>query len=57
MSISGIITLMMNRYLVVTPTGKIMMFYVKACAKIFAGENEIKELIIDTESGQYVERL
>lgn len=47
----------MIRYLVVTPTGKIMMFSIKECAMLFAGDSEIKELIIDTESGHYVERL
>lgn len=48
---------MMNRYLVVTDSGKLMMFYIKSCADLYAGKNEVKELIYDKDSGQYVERV
>jgi len=32
------------------------MFWVRACAELFANGGEIKELIYDEASGNYVER-
>lgn len=47
---------MNSRYLIVKD-GKIMMFWVKACAEIYANGGEIKELIYDADSQNYVERV
>lgn len=47
---------MVNRYLVVTDEGAVMMFYIKACALLYAGKNEVKELIYDEDNRNYVER-
>jgi hypothetical protein len=47
---------MNSRYLIVKD-GKIMMFWVKACAEIYANGNQVKELIYDADSRNYVERL
>ena len=44
-----------SRYLVVN-NGRITMFWVRACAELFANGGEIKELIYDEASGNYVER-
>ncbi len=47
---------MKSRYLVVN-NGRIMMFWVRACAELFANGGEIKELIYDADSRNYVERV
>jgi len=45
-----------SRYLIVKE-GKIMMFWIRACAEIYANGCEVKELIYDADNRHYVERL
>lgn len=47
---------MNSRYLIVKD-GKIMMFWIKACAMIYANGSDIKELVYDADNHNYVERL
>jgi hypothetical protein len=45
-----------KRYLIVKD-GKIMLFWVKACAELFANGVDVKELIYDADTQNYVERV